>query len=239
MAKPAAAAKQVNKVADNNPQSVKKAQDVEKVIEQHVKQDPKVAEAKPMQNAKEAVVKKPNEQLVKAVPKEPVTQEPAAKKPENEREQPVVPKKPVAKQPQDEKVQPAKHEDKSKDSDNSEENAVDGNQTKEEGEDGKETHDETNEVEEKPTEKKKGLGVGKVLKKQGQAEGKGYKLAKDPRCAEDVKQLCSSLPKDNNFAILVCLQDAAVVSCAPSLYNLYFFYIYFMSRYIFPTVIFV
>ena len=212
VAKPAAA-KQVNKVANNNPQPVKKVQVVEKVIEQHVKQDPKVA-AKPVQIAKEGAAKKANEQVVKAVPKEPVAQQPAAKEPENQREQPVVPKKPVTKQPQDEKVQPAQHEDKSKDSDNSEENAGDENQTREVGDEDKETQNEKNEVEEKPTEKKKGLGVGKVLKKQGQTEGKGYKLAKDARCAEDVKQLCSSLPKDNNFAILVCLQDAAVVSCA-------------------------
>ncbi|XP_065064427.1 Golgi apparatus protein 1-like [Rhopilema esculentum] len=70
---------------------------------------------------------------------------------------------------------------------------------------------QSNETEEKKNQKpsKKGLGVVKVLKKQGQDNVKGFKLSKQPACVDDIKQLCSNLPKDNNFAVLVCLQDAA------------------------------
>ena len=72
---------------------------------------------------------------------------------------------------------------------------------------------QSNETEEKKNQKpsKKGLGVVKVLKKQGQDNVKGFKLSKQPACVDDIKQLCSNLPKDNNFAVLVCLQDAAAV----------------------------
>lgn len=201
-------AEKARKVAHDNSQPIKQAQVVKKVIEK--KQDPKVA-----------VAKKADDQGVKEVPRKPVANQPVARQPaskEPEDEQPIVPKKSAAKQVEDEKKQPTQHYDKNKDTDNTEENPDDENKGKGKGEEDNETHVETNEVEgHKPAANKKGLGVGKVLKKQGQTEGKSYKLAKDARCAEDVKQLCSSLPKDNNFAILVCLQDAAVVSCTFSL----------------------
>ena len=52
----------------------------------------------------------------------------------------------------------------------------------------------------------------KGTKQQGKEDGKSFKLAKHPSCVDDVKQLCQALPKENNFGILVCLQDAAAVS---------------------------
>ena len=42
-------------------------------------------------------------------------------------------------------------------------------------------------------------------------DGKNKKLDEDPACADDVSRLCHEVPKGNNFAILVCLQDKAKV----------------------------
>ena len=53
--------------------------------------------------------------------------------------------------------------------------------------------------------------VHRAPKKSGEKD-LSFKLSKHPSCAEEVMQLCSTLPKDNNFAVLVCLQDAAGVS---------------------------
>ena len=69
-----------------------------------------------------------------------------------------------------------------------------------------------NEAVEKEVEKKE-PDAKKVEKKQGQEDGKSFKLGKHPSCVDDAKQLCTDIPKDNNFAVLVCLQDAAAVSC--------------------------
>eukprot|EP00794_Sanderia_malayensis_P018718 gene18718-20607_t len=66
------------------------------------------------------------------------------------------------------------------------------------------------EHEEKPSNeegKHQKLGIGKIAKAQFGI--KGFKLAKHPSCEEDVKELCSQVSKDNNFGVLVCLQDAA------------------------------
>ena len=38
-----------------------------------------------------------------------------------------------------------------------------------------------------------------------------YLLAKDVTCMQDVKNLCKTVKKENNFAVFVCLQDAAHV----------------------------
>ena len=52
--------------------------------------------------------------------------------------------------------------------------------------------------------------------KQGKGDrlfgAKSQKLGSDESpCAEDISQLCHEVPKGNNFAILVCLQDKAKV----------------------------
>ena len=87
-------------------------------------------------------------------------------------------------------------------------NEVEDKVTKEERKDSavEGENDETDKQQKKP------FGVKKVMGRQGQDNVRGFKLAKEPACADDVKQLCSSIPKENNFAILVCLQDSAAVS---------------------------
>ena len=75
------------------------------------------------------------------------------------------------------------------------------------------------ESDQRDAETKKRLGVKKAMGRQGQDNVRGFKLSKHPSCQDDVKQLCSNLPKENNFAILVCLQDSAAVSYM----NLHFF----------------
>ncbi|XP_057291039.1 Golgi apparatus protein 1-like isoform X2 [Hydractinia symbiolongicarpus] len=47
-----------------------------------------------------------------------------------------------------------------------------------------------------------------VPKKDNEEEK--YILAKDENCAHDVKNLCPKVKKDNNFAIFLCLQEAAL-----------------------------
>ena len=85
-----------------------------------------------------------------------------------------------------------------------------GDDAKMENEHEKETSEgenDSNDAETKPR-----IGVKKAMGKQGQENVRGFKLARHPSCVDDVKQLCSALPKENNFAILVCLQDSATVS---------------------------
>ena len=44
--------------------------------------------------------------------------------------------------------------------------------------------------------------------------GGGGRLDDDQSdCAEDITRLCPEIPKGNNFALLVCLQEKAKVQC--------------------------
>ena len=44
--------------------------------------------------------------------------------------------------------------------------------------------------------------------------GGGGRLDDDQSdCAEDIARLCPEIPKGNNFALLVCLQEKAKVQC--------------------------
>ena len=44
--------------------------------------------------------------------------------------------------------------------------------------------------------------------------GIGGRLGDDQsNCAEDIARLCPEIPKGNNFALLVCLQEKAKVQC--------------------------
>ena len=44
--------------------------------------------------------------------------------------------------------------------------------------------------------------------------GIGGRLGDDQsKCAEDIARLCPEIPKGNNFALLVCLQEKAKVQC--------------------------
>lgn len=43
-------------------------------------------------------------------------------------------------------------------------------------------------------------------------DGKSKKLADNPACADDISQYCHEVDKENNFAILICLQDKAKVN---------------------------
>ena len=44
--------------------------------------------------------------------------------------------------------------------------------------------------------------------------GVGGRLDDDQSdCAEDIARLCPEIPKGNNFALLVCLQEKAKVQC--------------------------
>ena len=51
----------------------------------------------------------------------------------------------------------------------------------------------------------------KDMPKLKDKDGKNKKLDEDPACADDVSRFCHEVPKGNNFAILVCLQDKAKV----------------------------
>ena len=45
--------------------------------------------------------------------------------------------------------------------------------------------------------------------------GIGGRLGDDQsNCAEDIARLCPEIPKGNNFALLVCLQEKAKVQCS-------------------------
>ena len=83
-----------------------------------------------------------------------------------------------------------------------------GNKDEEEN-DKNDVNEEENET--KPVAQKQSPSAQKSSGKEG--KGTAFKLSAHPSCRDDVKQLCSSVPKENNFAILICLQDSAAVSC--------------------------
>ena len=95
-----------------------------------------------------------------------------------------------------------------------EKNVDEDNKNEEEESDKNEVSKDENETE--PVAQKQIPSAQKSDGKQGQ--GNGFKLAAHSSCRDDVKQLCSSVPKENNFAILICLQDSAAVSCICSLF---------------------